>query len=186
MIVCLLLGSCRNIGNKPEEAKIKRNDQYEVREEKVLDYLQSKGLQSINDTAKWYLYNIYCDDSLPADIIKLSRSVYLASLDLKPIALGWSSDSTIIDIGYAFLYNDSVKVKEIMTKYGRLVSGVSFDIKSKKIEGFISGYGTHTKVLGEKSRFVNLMQPEIAIFVKANEGILNKWYRNALKEHGVL
>jgi len=38
----------------------KRTGQYLKREGLVLDYLGSKDLVSLNDMAKWWLYNLYC------------------------------------------------------------------------------------------------------------------------------
>jgi len=162
------------------------NTEYADRENNVLSYLKGKGLLYINDTAKWRLYNIYCDDTVPNAYIHDTSKVFFSFLDLKPLAVGPSIDGTSIEIAYAFIYHDTVAVRDIETKHGWLHSIVSFNTRTKKLEKFLVGHlGSRFFVSGKTSRFEHLMQPEIIPFVRENKTHINEWYREALEKHGI-
>lgn len=184
MLFLLLFVSCSNT-DKNKETTQKLKNQYDDREKEVLTYLQNKNCLYFNDSAKWYLYNIYCDDTVPSNITKSSSATYLSYLNLKPVSVGYSYDSLNLDIYYFFLYQDTIPVDHIMTKYHYLVDGVSFNLKTKQISGFLRGHGGRFMVPGDSSRFVNLMQPDIPPFVEKNKDKLNDWYRDALIKHGI-
>jgi hypothetical protein len=100
---------------------------------KVLSYLRSQNFIHVNDSAMWYLYNIYCDDTMPSSKRIDSKTIYLSFLKLRPISIGYSQDSSMLDIGYVFFYQDTIPLLDLNTKYGSVVHGVSVDIKRKKL-----------------------------------------------------
>ena len=188
LLIILFFLSCG--GNKDSSESVEKNvgivDKYAERETYLLSYFESKGILFLNDSAKWYLYNIYCDDTVPSSITGPSERVFLSYLKLRPVAYGYSSDSSVIDIGYRFLYHDTMPIDNILTKYHYLVDGVSFNLESKQITGFIRGHGGHFMVPGAESRFINPIQPEVISFVNQNSDKLNQWYKEALERNGII
>lgn len=175
-----------NISKIQSDNQLKLSE-YEVKENYVINYLNTNKLSFLNDTAKWHLYNIYCDDTLPYNIGLKSKKQYLAYLDLKPQAFYYSIDSSTIDIAYNFIYNDTVKIESLNTTKGKIALGVSFSIKDNyKIRGYISGTGSYFKMIGDKSRFESFLQPEIINFVRQEKSNINSWYKEALILHGIL
>jgi hypothetical protein len=160
-------------------------NEYVEREKHTLSYLDSHNLLQLNDTAKWWLYNIFCDDTVPKIYSGHNNKTYLSFLNLYALAPGWSADSTRIEIAYAFVLDDTIELLDFPTKFGPMPSGVTFDVKTKKVLGLLKGLGGYVTERGEKSRYEYLLQPEVLTFVKAHKDSLNKWYLDALKRHGV-
>lgn len=189
LFVCFaaLISACKTdkASDKNDTVGKRISNDENLKEKRVLSYLQENNLLFLNDTAKWYLYNIYCDDTVTSEIANSSTKVFLSNLQLKPAFCGYSQDSTSLDIYYRFFYNDSTPITHIDTKYHIIVDGVSFDIKTHKLTGFIRGHGGHFIIKGSDSRFINPVQPEVVSFVKQNEDNLNDWYRDALIKHGI-
>lgn len=175
--------ACSNA--ESNKKKSQKENEYVIREKSVLSYLQSQNYLRMNDSAKWYLYNIYCDDTVPSSKIKSSKRICLSFLKLKPVSIGYSSDSLAFEIGYLFFYNDTIPLLELNTKYGSMIRAVSFDVKTKRVIGFAYGDGSYTKVVGNESRFVNPVQSDVIKFVKENKDYINEWYKIELLRHGV-
>jgi len=184
VVVIILFVSC--VGNDNEKEKLVTNkNNYFDKEQITIHFLESKNCLSMNDSAKWYLYNIYCDDTLPSSFCKSQTPIYLSYLPLRAISAGYSYDSSTIDIVYSFIYNDSMKIQHLMTKYDYIVEGVSVNINDKRIVGFIRGHGGHFQVQDSNNRFLNPLQPAVISFARENKQKLNSWYKTALENHGV-
>jgi hypothetical protein len=161
-----------------------KNSEYLQREKAVSNFLDSNGLGFLNDTAKWHLYTIYCDYLLPKSVEKTSKNIYLSFLPIKPLYYSKSNDT--LEIYYSFIYKN-LRIENFppdSTNY-RIVDGIRFNLKTNKIIDFISGPGSFS-ILGSKSRFVNLLQPEVVTFVKNNLKNIHPWYKNELMKHGVI
>ena len=181
----IVVVACNHPDRSPLHHTTTKAGEYAEREKLALSYLESNGLLSLSDTAKWWFYNLFCDDTIPLSSKAYGKRRYLGSLDLYTLVGGWNFDSSRIDIICAFVADDTIKLSEIPTKYGIMPSGVTFDARSKKVVGVISGLGSYFTGSGVKSRFENLLQPDLLSFVRQNKDSLNGWYLEALKRHGV-
>jgi hypothetical protein len=174
----IIIGACQHPNKKGNGIAIKTNI-YDSSENKNLKLLDSLGLIRYNDSAKWRLYTIHCDDSaLQED----NRYIPVSSLNLK---LGLvSKENDTLDLLYSFMENDSTTInRELKEKY--ITAGIQFKTSEDKVIAYIHGEGTFT-IKGSTSRFQNPMQPEVITYIKKNQDKLNPWFRNEAKRRGIL
>jgi hypothetical protein len=132
------------------------------------------------------MYNIYCNSPLPDTLQQdTAAKIYLSYLPLKPLSC--YIHGNVLEIYYSFIYKKSRRVDSFIPdkNFHIIVEGVRFNLKTKKIINYINGNGSY-KELGTKSRFINLIQPEIIPFVNSNKDKLDPWYKEALIKHGMI
>ena len=131
-----------------------------------------------NDSAKWLLYTMHCDDSSQYGRVRdriLLKKVPLASLDIRLSYVDMRNDS--LSLLYLFLYNDSTIVEQTNQKI--LSNGVKFYTRNYKVIGYIKG--DYTISGSEGTRYQNALQPEIIAFIKNHKQILNPWFNLATR-----
>jgi hypothetical protein len=161
-----------------------KTGEFAKRERYALGFLKTERLLPLNDTAKWYMYNIFCDVTAP-DRYSHNRKIYLSSLDLYTFHADWNSDSTLFNINCMFVLDDSILMSQFPTNYGLMPAGITFNGKTMTVLGLYKGFGGYISESGPKARLNNLLQPEVLEFVKNHKDSLNRWYLDALKRHGV-
>lgn len=165
-----------------------KNEKYKMivdAETAVYSFLQKNKISFLNDTAQWYLFNVYCDFPIPASVSN-DTSINLSFLVIKPTSYSFSEDSTDLNIGYGFFYNDTINVVPLFSgKKKEVAYGVQFNFKTKSLNGFFGHLYALNKELGEKSRYTKLLQPEVISFVQKNWYRINDSYRVSLVKHGI-
>jgi hypothetical protein len=189
LTIFLLIGTliaCVSKNQKNENCSLDLDDsaQYSKRENLVLNRLRSLNLLLLNDTAKWWLYNLYYDDTVPGNA-NSNKPIYLSCLALKPVAFDFSTDSSTVNIVYQFFLNDTTRLDGVSTKYGIISNGVSFNVRDRKFAGFMAGHASHFYITSPSVKFDNISGSEQLTFLRRNRNCINCWYLDAIKKHGI-
>lgn len=190
---CLL--SCNRAKQKPIAkdkeifSNLKNNDtgikELAEKEGIIAKYLVDSGMQSVNDSVRWHLYNIYCEYLLPSALRDTSKRIALSYLDLKPLFLETSNDKQTIEIIYSFIYKGKQVSNFIVPPDAPIAKGVKVNIRTKKIIAYLSGGGGYFTVK-ENTNGNDATQPTSHIsFLLKNKTDLNLWYKEALLRHGI-
>ncbi len=151
---------------------------YDSIENRNLKLLDSLNFTRFNDSAKWRLYTLHCDDTTLQDKKYLS----LSSLNLKLVYVRKVNDT--LDLLYQFMKDDSIPIGRYPgQKY--ISDGVQFKTSENAIIGFLRGEGTVWEK-GQDSRYEYPLQPEVIAYIKNNENNLNPWFKMEAKKKGIL
>ena len=181
--ILIILTNCTERNQtRPVEKRIKYFDSLQQQNLRLLD---SFHLMEYNDTAKWLLYAIHCNDSVKygrgRDRVTLSRTP-LGFLDITLTYVEMNEDT--LSLLYNFLYNDSTIVEQL-TSQKSLIDGIEFNTKNQKIIGYIKGDATIWGN-GVGSIYENPLQIETIKFIKDNNEKLNLWFRKEAKRKGII
>ncbi len=159
-------------------------DSIQAKEIKILDSLQ---LVRFNDSAKWLLYTIHCDDSCLMGRARNRQLLNKIPLSFLPLKLGYvSKDGDSLSLLYDFIYdNDSIRIETLTTPNTSLTSGVVFDIKSDTVIGYIKGEAIYNET-GQYSRYQLPLKQEVKTFLKHNQSKLDPWLREEAKRRKVI
>jgi len=168
------LFSCSENGTKNNH----RENYFDSIQTKQISVLDSLDLSQFNDSAKWLLYTIHCDDSClmgSARNKKLLKKIPLSFLPLKLVYI--SKDNDTLSLLYNFIYdNDSTIVESLSTKNKMLSDGVVFNLKDSSVIGYIRGEGIYNQS-GPNSRYEAPLKPDVKAFLIKNKSELNSWLR---------
>ena len=153
IIVILFLIFCIACQNsvKQEQAALLKTNFYDSIENKNLKLLDSLKLAGWDDSAKWRLYTLHCDDTTKQDKDKLP----ISSLQLKLTYISILHDT--LDLLYSFMANDSTPIKKYSGEK-HITDGIQFKTSDGKAIGLIRGDAI-VKESGAKSRYENPLQP---------------------------
>ena len=148
---------------------------------RVVDSLQVKDLY---DSARWYLYTWHCDKNyLPKS--DSSKSVTFGELPLKFNNLALRQDT--LEINFDFIdENEPYPILPSMTRDNKqLVTGVGFDIKTKKriYMGTTRWFTVVHK--GGETRYENPLQSEVLAYIKNNWNKLDSCFKELAKRRGI-
>ena len=153
-----------------------------------LAYLDSLHLSRFNDSAKWLLYTIHCDDSASLGGVAMNHfKVEKKPLSFLPLKLSLiDKQNDTLSLLYWFVYdNDSIRVEEINFSHKTLSSGVVFDLKGDSVIGYIHGEGIYMET-GRQSRYKGPLQPDVKIFLTQNKEKIDPWLRKEALRRNVL
>jgi hypothetical protein len=181
LITAVILISCNSNQKHPkhQERKVESNmcSSYPYA-------IDSLNLRDLYDSAKWYIYTMYCDKIYcPNDDTLLQY--YFGELDLKYSNLSVKSDTVIIN--YDFIDNKGqVILPSMMKNYKQLITGVGFSIRNK-VKIFMESPSGFSVVMkgGEGNRYENPLQPEVVSYIKSNWSKLNECFKELAVQKGI-
>lgn len=183
-ILLLVLASCRE-GQLKKEEKIKIGYFDSVQQQNV-QLLDSLNLLKFNDTAKWMMYAIQCDDS--SNFGRTREKIPLAKIPLGFLNLNLSYvrvEGDTLSLLYSFLVDDSIRV-ELSTAQKPIINGIMFNIKADTAIGYIIGEAILSQWGNPHDRYENSLQPKVIAFIKANKDKLNPWFRKEAKRRKII
>ena len=133
-----------------------------------------------DDSARWLLYTIHCDDTI---IPKNSRYIPVSSLNLKLDFLSKETDT--LSLLYSFMENDSTAINRELKSGKYITNGIQFKISENRIIGYIRGEGL-LRTKDVHSRFYYSLQPEVVDFIKNNKEKLNPRFREQAKQRKII
>ena len=141
-------------------------------------------MQAKYDTAKWFLYCIYCDDTCKfQNHLKIENIVTFGMLDLKFEGLNMSKDT--LELFFNFYY-DTVKC-DFLTIKNTISTGVSFERNNNNISYYLSS--STLNIFYEKgptSRYANPIQLEVISYLRNHKQKLAPWFRSEAQKRGLL
>ena len=148
---------------------------------KSVDRLQVRDLY---DSARWYVYVWHCDEAyLPKS--DTSRSVTFGELPLKFNNLGIKGDT--IEIYFDFI--DESEPHPILPSMTRdnneFLSGVAFNIKTRKKVYMLSPNGFSAVDRGPTTRYEKPLQPEVLAYIKKTWDNLDICFKELVKQKGI-
>jgi hypothetical protein len=154
---------------------------YDSIENDNLKILDSLHLANYNDSAKWELYTIHCDDT----IVQKKDNKYspVSALNLKLTLVDKTNDT--LNLLYHFMENDTVVSYSELKGGLSTTDGVEFKVSENRVIGYIKGEGLYTET-GKKSRYQSILQPEVIGYIKTNYDKLNQWFENEAKRRGIV
>lgn len=155
-----------------------RENYFDSIQTKQISFLDSLNLSQFNDSAKWLLYTIHCDDSCLMGSVRSRKLLKKIPLSFLPLKLAYiSKDNDTLSLLYNFVYdNDSTIVESISTKNTMLSDGVVFNLKNGSVIGYIMGEGIYNQS-GPNSRYKAPLKPDVKAFLTKNKSELNPWLR---------
>ena len=139
--ICLFSYNCNNLNDVDSSPIPNKTGNYNDKEKQAFDFLSKNNYLEFIDTAKWYLYNYYCDartgylissDSFYKEIPKSNKDQYLSSLDLRIIEAHIDTFSKNLLIDARFFINDSTPLfGDLGNNQGNLPDGIIIDLKKK-------------------------------------------------------
>jgi len=181
LIITLLFFSCNSNhqNTKQKEADIKSDKCFVY--PSIVDSLH---VQDLYDSARWYVYALYCDKLYQPKEDTLSK-YYFGQLELRFSDLAKKGDTVIINYNF-FDNNGQLILPSMMKMYKQLVTGVGFDIKNKK-KIFMESSGGFSVVTrgGEDNRYENPLQPKVLKYITDNWDKLNDCFRKLAEQKGM-
>jgi hypothetical protein len=151
VIVLVYLNSCSDAKDASKISVINiEKHKYAKEEKNALTYLKEKKLELLLDTAKWYLYNTYCDVKantlLSKDYFyleqtnKIKNDIYLGSLELRLIEAHIDTITGNLFMGVYFFIDDSTYLLGNLGEgYGSVPDGVIMNLKDTTFLHFTTG-----------------------------------------------
>lgn len=191
---CVLINSCTNFG---EKEKLLHNshlpNKYSDKEKKAMNYLKEKKLEPLFDTARWYLYNTYCDvkadyllrnDSFYIKMTTGKKDIYLGTLELKLIEAHIDTATNNLFMGVYFFINDSTfLLGNLGQGNGSVPDGIIMNLMDTTFLNFTSGILNFRKSRIDANE--NLA-PSLKNFIDSNSNLLHPSYLNLLKKQKVI
>lgn len=196
VIVCIASYTCTN-SNKNDGSKLAldKTEQYKEDEKNANAFLSKNNYVHFIDTAKWYLYNYYCNikidyllnsDSFYLKFSKEKHAQYLAALDLKVIEAHIDTANENLYLGVFFFINDStVLIGNLGNSHGSLPDGVVIDLKTNSFSGFTSENMNIRKARPDSKEY-EPFTTSVNHFIDSNLSLLHPSYLSLLKRMKIL
>lgn len=160
-------------------SKSKKSDKRTLLEtaEVCSDYpseIDSLNLQSLFDSARWYIYTWQCD--LPY-ISKKDTLRQRTFAELELVFSRLTIDSDTLELNFDFIDNRAPVLSTSMKNYTELLTGVGFNVKSHQKIYMSSPNGFTMTTKGGMSRFEQPLQPEVIKYIAEKWGNLNPCFR---------
>lgn len=188
--ICLISYNCNNTNEGKNDIIPKNSKSYNDDERQAIAFLAKNNYMQYIDTAKWYLYNYYCDiktgylinsDPFYKKIPKEKQNQYLSSLDLKIIEAYIDTTSKKLYLGTFFFIDDStILLGSLGNNQGNLPDGIFIDLKRQAFSSYISENMTYTQARPD-SKDYEPFAPSVKNFIDSNLNLLNPKYLDILK-----
>jgi hypothetical protein len=195
LVVGMTNYTCTNSDKNESPDLNNKANRYREDEKNAYAFLSERKYTHFIDTAKWYLYNYYCDikinylldsDSFYVKIPKEKRGQYLSSLDLRIDESHIDTLNANLFIGTLFFINDSTPlIGNLGNNHGDIPDGIVISLKNKSFAGFASENAIFTKTRSDGKAF-EPFTPTVKNFIDSNLAILNPKYLDLLKAMRVL
>ena len=183
--ILFLLASCTNRQHTKQQKAVKINFFDSIQQQQI-SFLDSLHLLKFNNTSKWFLYAIQCDDSSKSGRVRNRKELPRIPLGFMKLNLNYvSKHNDTLSLLYNFLYDDSTIVEK-STSNRPLIEGIQFNTTTNKIIGFIIGDAVLEQEGNAESRYENPLQPEVISFIKSNKDKLNPWFRDEAKRRKII
>lgn len=195
LIICVFSYNCNSL--KDDDGNLIPNNtrNYDDKEREAFAFLSKNNYTQFIDTAKWYLYNYYCDvktgylinnDPLYKEIPVDKQDQYLSSLDLRIIEAHIDTFSKNLLIDARFFINDSTfLIGNLGSNQGSLPDGVIIDLKKKVFSSYITENATYIRARPD-SKDYEPFTLSVRNFIDSNLNLLNPKYLDLLKRMKVL
>ena len=180
LIVVLIAFGCNTNrqNSRQEETGIIKNTCFEY--PSVVDSLH---IQDLYDSARWYVYTWHCDDKyLPKS--DTSKSMTFGELPLRFDNLIFKHDT--LEMNFNFIDKQEAILPSMSRIYKELVTGVGFDIKSRKKIYMLSPNGFSAIDKGSTTRYENPLQPEVLGYIKSNWSKLDSCFKELVDGKGIM
>lgn len=183
--ILFLLAGCTE-GQYAKQQVTEKVSFFDSVQQRQLALLDSLHLLQFNDTSKWFLYAIQCDDSSKFGRVRDNKELPRIPLGFMKLNLSYvAKQNDTLSLLYNFLYNDSTVVQK-STSDKPIIEGVQFNTKSNKIIGFVVGHTTFYQRGTPESRYENPLQPKVVVFIKDNKNKLNPWFREEARRRKII
>ena len=173
----ILLGCNSNQQIAQKETEIKSDKCFVY--PSVVDSLQIKDLY---DSARWYVYAWHCDDKyLPKS--DTSKSMTFGELPLEFYNFAYVHDT--LRLNFSFMDKQKPILTSMLRDYKELVTGVGFDVKTRKKVCMLFSNGSLT-IKGGPNRYENPLQPEVVAYIKSNWSKLDSCFRELAERKGII
>jgi hypothetical protein len=190
IISCFFSYNCNNPNDVDSNSLPNKIRIYQDKEKQAFDFLSKNNYLEFIDTAKWYLYNYYCDiktsylinsDPFYKKIPKEKQNQYLSSLDLKIIEAYIDTTSKHLYLGAFFFIDDStILIGSLGNNQGNLPDGIFIDLKRQAFSSYISENMTYIRARSDSKEY-ETFTPSVRNFIDSNLNLLNPKYLDLLK-----
>ncbi len=160
--------------------------------------IDSLGLQSIYDDARWQLYVLQCDDTpkLEDESFLFSPIKPLGGLNLKFESLAIAGDTT--DIYFSFTTDQEVEISNCNFKHLRQNvfvgkryiknndSFVWYLHRCSPTKDYYVGPVDPKRIRTAKDRLINPLQPDVVRYINRNRKDLNQWFSKEAVKRGII
>lgn len=184
ILLLFILVSCNE--QKPTKTERVKIDYFDSIQQYNIQLLDSLNLTKFNDTAKWLMYTIQCNDS--SSFGRTRERKILAKIPLAFLKLNLSymrTEGDTLSLLYNFLVDDSIRVEQTTAKKS-IVDGIMFNTKADTLIGYVIGEAIFSQTGNPHSRYENPLQPEVIVFIKNNKDKLNPWFREEAKRRKII
>ncbi len=183
--VLFLLAGCTE-GRHTKQQMTEKVNFFDSVQQRQLALLDSLHLLQFNDTSKWFLYAIQCDDSSKSGRVRDRKELPKIPLGFIKLNLNYVAiQNDTLSLLYNFLYDDSTIIEK-STSNRPIIRGMQFNTKSNQIIGFIIGHAILNQNGNSANRYENPLKPEVISFIKSNKGKLNIWFRDEAKRRKII
>lgn len=132
-VIIIFLCTCKE--NASSGGKTDKQTYFDSLENKNVSLLKGYNFLQLNDTAKWLLYALHCDDSCTEGRGRYKQSLEKIPLCYLKLKLSYvEKRRDTLSLLYNFLYNDSVFIERI-NRGNDLTNGIMFDTKKINLLG---------------------------------------------------
>lgn len=146
--------------------------------------IDSLHIKDLYDSARWYVYTWHCDQNyLPkSDSLK---SIAFGELPLKFNNLSFRQNT--LEINFDFIdESEPYPILPDMTRDTKeFLSGVGFDMKTRKRIYMLSPSGFTRIDKGSETRYENPLQPDVLSYIKSNWNKLDNCFRQLAEQKGL-
>lgn len=184
ILLLFILVSCNE--KKTAKAEKVRVNYFDSIQQHNIQLLDSLNLTKFNDTAKWLMYAIQCDDSSSFGRTRERKPLTKIPLAFLKLNLSYMrTEGDTLSLLYDFLVDDSIKVEQ-STAMKPIINGIMLNTKADTLIGYIMGDAILSKTDNPHSRYENALQPEVIAFMKSNKDKLNPWFREEAKRRKII
>lgn len=146
-----------------------------------IDSLQVKDLY---DSARWYVYAWHCNERYLSKR-DTSENMTFGELPLKFNNLSFRKDTLEINFDFIDEYEHYPILPSMTRDNKQFLSGVGFDMKTRKRVYMLSPSGFSTVEKGNTTRYENPLQPEIVAYIKNNWNKLDSCFKELARKKGM-
>ncbi len=185
-LILLLFSYCKSEPRDKNDKRVESNTHTEYPNE-----VKRLALQKQFDDTKWYLYCMYCDQTLRfLPELKKEEQVYYGTLPLKFQRVLVFGDS--VEINFFFQYKNEDVDQHLVRPapdWGLVYLNGTDSVVMYSSFSDMPYYWLDSKIDRNKysnDRHVKLLQPEVIKYIKENKDKLDPWFRKEAIKRGVI
>lgn len=174
------------LGCNLNKKKIKK-DNIKVAKDECFIYpaiIDSFNIRNLYDSARWYIYTWHCDERYLSKR-DTTESISFGELPLKFNNFAFRGDTLEMNFDFIDQYEHRPILPSMTRNNIQFLSGVGFDMKTRKKIYMLSPNGFTTIVKGASNRYENPLQPEVLSYIKNNWNKLDSCFKKLVEQKGV-